>query len=122
MDPILLSIATAAASTAGGKAVEGVIAAGRYVKERFAKDRDRKLTLMEARDEEIPMTDLAKAIEEECAADPAFRGELERLAGRSIQVTQVNQAGQQVKFQNNFYGPGPEKVVQGETINIQNLN
>lgn len=122
MDPILLSIATAAAGTAAGKAVEGVVAAGRFVKERFSKDRDRKLTLMEARDEEIPMEDLAKAIEEECAADPAFLGELERLAGRPIQVVQVNQAGQQVKFQNNFLGGGPQSLVQGDTINIQHLN
>ncbi len=122
MDPILVSIATAAAGKLAEEAARGIVAAGRFVKDRFGKDVSRKAVLMRAETGRVPVEDLAVVIEEACAADPGFLARLEELAGRKIQVTQVNQAGQQVMFQNNFYGDGPGKVVQGETINIQNLN
>ncbi|WP_112140883.1 hypothetical protein [Glycomyces dulcitolivorans] len=122
MDPILLSIATAAAGKLAEAAAGGIVAAGKFVKDRFAKDDKQEAVLMRAETGRVPVADLAAAIEEAAAADPAFLAQLEALAGRKIQVTQVNQAGQQVMFQNNFYGDGPGKVVQGETINIQNLN
>jgi hypothetical protein len=122
MDPILLSIATAAAGKLAEAAASGIVAAGKFVKDRFAKDDKQEAVLMRAETGRVPVADLAAVIEEAAAADPAFLAQLEALAGRKIQVTQVNQAGQQVMFQNNFYGDGPGKVVQGETINIQNLN
>ncbi|MFB9660992.1 hypothetical protein ACFQS3_15415 [Glycomyces mayteni] len=121
MDPILVSIATAAAGKLAEEAARGIVAAGRFVKERFAKDDKQEAVLMRAETGRAPVEDLAAAIEEAAAADPGFLSKLEQLAGRKIEVTQVNQAGQQVMFQNNFYGGGPEKVVQGETVNIRNL-
>lgn len=122
MDPILLSIATAAAGKLAEAAASGIVAAGKFVKDRFAKDDKQEAVLMRAETGRVPVADLAAVIEEAAAADPAFLAQLEALTGRKIQVTQVNQAGQQVMFQNNFFGDGPGKVVQGETINIQNLN
>jgi len=121
MDPILVSIATAAAGKLAEEAARGIVAAGRFVKERFGKDDEREAVLMRAETGRVPVEDLAAAIEETAAADPAFLAQLESLAGRKIEVTQVNQAGQQVTFQNNFYDGAPSNVVQGETINIQNL-
>ncbi|WP_335986215.1 hypothetical protein [Glycomyces sp. MUSA5-2] len=121
MDPILVSIATAAAGKLAEEAARGIVAAGRFVKERFGKDDEREAVLMRAETGRVPVEDLAAAIEETAAADPAFLAQLESLAGRKIEVTQVNQAGQQVTFQNNFYNGAPSNVVQGETINIQNL-
>ncbi|PRY56221.1 hypothetical protein [Glycomyces artemisiae] len=121
MDPVLVSIATAAAGKLAEEAARGIVAAGRFVKERFGKDDEREAVLMRAETGRVPVEDLAAAIEETAAADPAFLAQLESLAGRKIEVTQVNQAGQQVTFQNNFYNGAPSNVVQGETINIQNL-
>lgn len=121
MDPILVTIATAAAGKLAEEAARGIVAAGRFVKERFGKDDEREAVLMRAETGRVPVEDLAAAIEATAAADPAFLAQLESLAGRKIEVTQVNQAGQQVTFQNNFYDGAPSNVVQGETINIQNL-
>ncbi|NUQ90647.1 MAG: hypothetical protein HOQ43_19560 [Glycomyces artemisiae] len=121
MDPILVSIATAAAGKLAEEAARGIVAAGRFVKERFGNDDEREAVLMRAETGRVPVEDLAAAIEATAAADPAFLAQLESLAGRKIEVTQVNQAGQQVTFQNNFYNGAPSNVVQGETINIQNL-
>lgn len=122
MDPILLAIATAAAGTLAGEAAKGVAAAGRLVKERFGRDEKQELVLLRAETGKVPAETLAAAIEQACADDPEFRGRLSELVGQPIQVTQVNQAGQQVMFQNNFHGEGPGKIVQGETVNIQNLH
>ncbi|SDL62956.1 hypothetical protein SAMN05216298_4603 [Glycomyces sambucus] len=122
MDPVLISIATAAAGKLAEEAARGIVAAGKFVKDRFAKDDAREAVLMRAETGRVPVADLAAVIEETCAADPAFLAELEALAGRSIHVTRVDQAGQRVMFQNNFYGDGPGKVVQGETVNIQRLD
>jgi hypothetical protein len=121
MDPLLLSIATAAAGTLAGETAKGVVAAGKFVKERFGKDEKQELVLLRAATGKIPPEELAAAIEQTCATDAGFLRQLNELVGRPIQITQVNQAGQQVMFQNNFHGTGPEKLVQGETINIQNL-
>jgi hypothetical protein len=122
MDPILVSIATAAAGTLAGETVKGIVAAGKLVKERFSKDDSRELVLLRAETGEVPVEVLAAAIERECAADPAFLERLNALTGTQIQVTQVNQAGQRVTFQNNFHGDGPKNVVQADTINGLNLN
>ncbi|SDE36466.1 hypothetical protein [Glycomyces harbinensis] len=120
MDPMLLSIATAAAGTLAGEAAKGVVAAGRFVKERFSGDAGQELVLLRAETGKVPAETLAAAIERACADDPEFRRELSELAGRPIQVT--DQAGQQVKFQNNYYGAGPTNVVQAETINNLHLD
>lgn len=122
MDPILLSIATAAAGTLAGEAAKGIVAAGRLVKERFGKDEGRELVLLRAETGKIPPEGLAAAIEQTCAEDPEFRRRLSELVGKPIQIAQVNQAGQQVMFQNNFHGDGPGKVIQGETVNIRDLH
>lgn len=121
MDPVLVSIATAAAGTLAGETVKGIVAAGKLVKERFSKDDKRELVLR-AETGEVPVEVLAAAIERECAADPAFLERLNALTGTQIQVTQVNQAGQRVMFQNNFHGEGPKNVVQADTIHGLNLN
>ncbi|MEU5874995.1 hypothetical protein AB0A73_25960 [Glycomyces sp. NPDC047369] len=121
MDPILVSIATAAAGKLAEEAARGIVAAGRFVKERFAKDDKQEAVLMRAETGRVSVEDLAAAIEATAASDPAFLAQLETLAGRKIEVTQVNQAGQQVKFQNNFFSGAPSNVVQGETVNIQRL-
>ena len=122
MDPMLLSIATAAAGTLAGEAAKGIVAAGRLVKERFAEDPQRELVLLRAETGKIPAEALAAAIEQACADDPGFRRRLGELAGKPIEVTQVNQAGQRVMFQNNFHGGAPTNVVQAETINDLDLN
>ncbi|WP_030155452.1 hypothetical protein [Glycomyces sp. NRRL B-16210] len=117
MDPILLSIATAAAGALGGEIAKGIAAAGEFVRERFSGNEKQELTLLRAETGKIPAEDLAAEIERACAEDPAFLRQLSDLAGQPIQVSQVNQAGQQVKFQNNFFGgSGPDKLVQADRI------
>lgn len=122
MDPLLLSIATAAAGTLAGEAAKGVVAAGRYVKDRFSKDPEKELAMLRAETGRVPVETLAAEIEAACAADPEFHRQLGELAGRTIEITQVNQAGQHVKFQNNFHGGAPKQVIQGDTINIDHLS
>lgn len=122
MDPVLVSIATAAVSTLAGEAAKGIVAAGKLVKERFGRDERQELVLLRAETGKIPVEDLAAAIEQACTADPAFLEQLRALTGQEIQVTQVSQAGQQVKFQNNFNGAAPQNVVQADTIHGLNLN
>jgi len=122
MDPILISIAAAAAGTLAGEAAKGIAAAGRLVKERFGRNEEQELVLLRAETGKIPAEDLAAAIERACASDPGLLEQLSGLVGQPIQVTQVNQAGQQVKFQNNFYGSAPTNVVQAETIHNLDLS
>ncbi|MEU5156689.1 hypothetical protein [Glycomyces sp. NPDC021274] len=105
MDPILLTIATAAA----GKAAEVLAQNGAdvtrkvvdLVRKRFGGD--------------APAEIEAAVLEQTCEADPVFRSELEGIVGRPIQITNV-------KFQNNFHGGAPKNVVQAETINGLTLN
>lgn len=117
MDPILIPIATAVVKPLAEEAAKGIAAAARFVKERFSANEQQELTLLRAETGKIPPEELAEAIERACAEDPAFLGRLSELAGQPIQVTQVNQAGQQVKFQNNFFGgSGPDKLIQADRI------
>lgn len=123
MDPNLVPIAVAATAPLVQGALKGIAAAGRFVKERFSSSEDRELTLLRAQTGKIPPEDLAAAIEEECAKDPEFLRRLSDLVGQPIQVTPVNQAGQQVKFQNNFFGgSGPDKLVQADRIDNLRLD
>ncbi|HEX2143719.1 MAG TPA: hypothetical protein VHG10_04330 [Glycomyces sp.] len=121
MDPFLIAIATAAVGKATEEVAEGVVAAVKLVKDRFGKDPERELVLLRAETGRVPVEDLAAAIDQECAADDALRERLGELAGRPIQVTQVNQAGQNVKFQNNFYAGAPANVTQADHIDNLNL-
>lgn len=63
--------------------------------------------------------DLATAIAKACSVDAAFLQRLTQLAGQPITVSSVDQSQQEVQFQNNFYGKGPEKVYQAETMTFQ---
>ncbi|MFC3495900.1 hypothetical protein [Glycomyces rhizosphaerae] len=109
MDPILLTIATAAA----GKAAEVLAQNGADVT-RKAVDAVRRR--FGGGDAIAGIEPLAATINETCASEPEFRSELEGIIGRPIQVTNI------VKFQNNFHGDGPKNVVQADTINGLTLN
>jgi hypothetical protein len=116
MDPILLSIATAAA----GKAAEVLAQNGADVT-RSAIDAVRRRfrgesVIAEIEADPVSVASLAEAIGQTCEDDPGFRSELEGIIGRPLQVTNV------AKFQNNFYGDGPKNVVQADTINGLNLH
>lgn len=106
MDPILLSIATAAA----GKAAEVLAQNGADVTRKV-------IDLVRSRfgGDSAPAKIEAAVLEQACESDPAFRSELEALVGRPIQVTNV-------KFQNHFHGEGPKNVIQADTINGLTLN
>ena len=104
MDPILLTIATAAA----GKAAEVLSQSGIDVTRKVI-DAVRKR--FGDGDSEIE----AATLEQTCEADPAFRTELEALIGRPLQITNV-------KFQNNFHAGAPKNVIQADTINGLTLN
>jgi hypothetical protein len=105
MDPILLSIATAAA----GKAAEVLAQNGADVTRKV-------IDLVRGRfGGDAPAEIEAAALEQACESDPAFRSELEAIVGRPIQITNV-------KFQNNFHGGAPKNVIQAETINGLTLN
>ncbi|THV32148.1 hypothetical protein [Glycomyces paridis] len=116
MDPILLSIATAAAGSLAGEAAKGIVAAGKFVRERFGGDEGRELVLLRAEAGKIPPEGLAAAIEQDCADDPEFGRALSELVGRPIRISQVDQSGQQVMFQNNFHDGAPKNVVQADRI------
>jgi hypothetical protein len=106
MDPILLSIATAAA----GKAAEVLAQNGADVTRKVVD-----LVRRRFGGDDAPEVIEAAVLEETCESDPAFRSELEGLVGRPIQVANV-------KFQNNFNGGAPKNVIQAETINGLTLN
>lgn len=119
MDPFLTAIATAAVGKATEQSVKGVIEAVRLVKRRFAREPERSELLLDAEEGAKSVEDVAAAVERDCAGDPEFLARLEELAGKKIQIntgTQVNQAGQTVKFQNNFYGGAPKHSVNAERI------
>lgn len=109
MDPILLTIATAAA----GKAAEVLAQNGADVTRKAIDAVRRRFGGGDAIAEIEP---LAATLNETCASEPEFRSELEAIIGRPIQVTNI------VKFQNNFHGDGPKNVVQAVTINGLTLN
>jgi hypothetical protein len=119
VDPVIVAIATAAAGKLAEETARGVVAAGRHVRDYFSKRTDREVVLMRAETGRGTVEDLAEAIAAACADDPEFRGRLAQLAGQPIPVTQVNQAQQEVMFQNNFYGQGPGRVYQAETMHFR---
>lgn len=119
MDPVIIAIATAAAGKLAEETARGIAAAGKYVKDHFSKHTEQEAILMRAETGRATVADLAETIAEVCAHDPAFHEQLTRLTGQPIAVTQVNQAQQQVMFQNNYHGQGPDKVYQAETMNFQ---
>lgn len=119
MDAVIIAIATAAAGKLAEETTRGIIAAGRHVKDYFSKHGEREAVLMRAETGRGTVEDLAETIAAACADDPAFHEQLSRLAGQPITITQVNQDRQQVKFQNNYHGSGPENVYQAETMNFR---
>lgn len=122
MDPIITAIAAAAAGKLAEETARGIAAAGRFIRARFAKDPGNAVVLQEAEADAAGVDRLAARIQAACAADPGFLRQLRELTGDHFEVTQVDQSRQHVKFQNNFHSGGPNNVIQGETINIQNLN
>ena len=119
MDPLITAIATAAAGKLAEETARGVVAAGKYVREYFSSRAEDEVVLMRAETGRGTIEDLAETISGTCGEDPEFHRRLAQLAGQPIAITQVNQEHQQVKFQNNFYGGGPDKVFQAETINFE---
>lgn len=106
MDPILLSIATAAA----GKAAEVLAQNGADVTRKVVDLVRKRFGTADA-----PAEIEAATLEQTCGSDPAFRSELEALVGRPLQITNV-------KFQNNFHGGAPKNVIQADTITGLTLN
>jgi hypothetical protein len=119
VDPVIIAIASAAAGKLAEETARGIVAAGKHVRDYFSKRPDQEVVLMRAETGRAAVEDLAESIAEACADDAAFHQRLTQLAGQPIAITQVNQEHQDVMFQNNYYGPGPDKVFQAETINFK---
>lgn len=112
MDPILISIAAAAAGKASEAVVKsGTVALGRaaeLVRRRFAG----RAELEGAQQGTIDIEDLAAAVDRACASDGEFSRLLGEAAGRPIRVA---------KFHNEFHGD-VKNVVQADTIHNLRLD
>jgi hypothetical protein len=119
VDPVIIAIATAAAGKLAEATAGGIVAAGKHVREYFSKRSEQEVILMRAETGRGSVEDLATAIAKACSNDAALLQRLTQLTGQPITVSSVDQSQQEVQFQNNFYGNGPEKFYQAETMNFQ---
>ncbi len=106
MDPILISIAAAAAGKASEAVVQGGATAVRKAAELVRRHRAGRSVLEGAERGEIDIDEFASALDHWCAEDADFRKRLGEAVGRPIQVA---------KFHNEFHGE-VKNVVQAETI------
>jgi DNA-binding GntR family transcriptional regulator len=120
VDPLITAIATAAAGKLAEETARGIVAASKYVRDYFSNRAEQEVVLLRAETGRGTIEDLAETISSACAMDAGFHQQLTQLAGQPIAITQVNQEQQHVRFQNNFYNGGPDKVFQADTINFQN--
>ena len=106
MDPILISVAAAAA----GKASEAVVKAGAVAVRRAAEVVRRRFAgkpeLAAAEQGRIPVEDFAEAVERVCLEDNDFREALSTAIGREIRI---------VKFHNEIRGD-VKNIIQADRI------
>jgi hypothetical protein len=107
-DPLTMAIATAvvgkAAESLTGQAAEAVAAIRQKIRERFRGDPSEVPALDGARDDPSAMAGLARFIDMEFAADPAFRDEIRALWLQAASATDD-------AVSNVFYGKA-DKVIQ----------